>query len=37
MRITKLTFMLLALVGLTSFVSYLSGETSKAAMTGGPR
>ena len=33
MRIIKLTFMLLALVGLTSFVSYLSSETSKAAMT----
>jgi hypothetical protein len=32
MRIIKLTFMLLALVGLTSFVSYLSSETSKAAL-----
>lgn len=32
MRIIKLTFMLIALVGLTSLVSYLSSETSKAAM-----
>ena len=31
MRIIKLTFMLLALVGLTSLVSHLSNETSKAA------
>jgi len=35
MRIIKLTFMLIALVGLTSLVSYLTGETSKAAMTSG--
>lgn len=31
MRITKLTFMLIALVGLTSLVSYSTGGTSKAA------
>jgi hypothetical protein len=35
MRIAKLTFMLVALVGLMSLVSYLTGETSKAAMTNG--
>lgn len=32
MRIVKLTFMLVALVGLISLVSYLSGETSQAAL-----
>ncbi|HKG45441.1 MAG TPA: hypothetical protein VKB02_01845 [Pyrinomonadaceae bacterium] len=35
MRIAKLTFMLIALVGLISLVSYLSGGTSKAATTDG--
>lgn len=35
MRITKLTFMLIAVIGLTSLVAYLSGGTSKAAAPGG--
>jgi hypothetical protein len=35
MRITKLKFMLLALVGLTSLAGYLNGGTSKAASLDG--
>lgn len=35
MRMIKLTFMLIALVGLTSLVSYLTNETSKAALVNG--
>ena len=36
MRITKLTFMALALVGLTSLAGYFGGSTSKAAALDGP-
>ncbi len=35
MRIIKLTFMLIAVIGFTSLVAYLSGGTSKAATPGG--
>ena len=36
MRITKLTFMALALVGLTSLAGYFGGQTSRAAVLDGP-